>query len=54
MRKVLWVAVIILALLISACDYEDNHGVTVFRGWVGRLADALHELHGGEPHEGRR
>lgn len=51
MRKALW-ALIIAAALLGACDYEV-HGVTVFRGWIGRITDALHAAHGGGPHDGR-
>jgi hypothetical protein len=51
-RKALWVTVLALFLL-SACDYKV-YDVTIWRGWVSRLTDALHELHGGEDHAGRR
>ena len=50
MRKML---VIIIAVFLTCCDVNVAD-VTVWRSPVGQLADALHKLHGGEPHDGNR
>jgi len=47
---VFWV--VVTALFVTAWDVEV-YGVTLWRGWPGRIADALHEAHGGESHSGR-
>jgi hypothetical protein len=41
---------LLVALCASACDVKV-YGTTVWRGWVGKIADALHEAHGGESHD---
>jgi hypothetical protein len=45
--------VLVTVLFVTAWDLEV-YGLTVWRGWSGRIANALHEWHGGEPHTGRR
>jgi len=50
MRKML---LIIIALFLTCCDVKVAN-VTVWRSPVGQIADALHKLHGGEPHDGNR
>ena len=53
MNKSFWRGVLITFLIMaSACEYKIS-GVTVWRGWVGWIADTLHALHGGESHAGR-
>ena len=37
-------------LFVTAWDIEI-YGVTLWRGWPGRIADALHQSHGGESHD---
>jgi hypothetical protein len=53
MNKSFWRGALIMFLILaSACEYKVAR-VTVWRGWVGWIADGLHELHGGEDHAGR-
>jgi hypothetical protein len=50
MRKML---LIIIALTFTCCDVHIAN-VRVWYSPMGQLADALHKLHGGEPHDGNR
>lgn len=44
--------VLLTILFVGAWDLRVS-GVTIWRGWPGRIADALHEWHGGEAHDDR-
>jgi hypothetical protein len=45
-------ALVMFLILASACEYKVRN-IIIWRGWVGWITDALHDLHGGEPHAGR-
>lgn len=44
---------ILIALFFTCCDVKVAD-VTLWRSPFGQIADALHKLHGGEPHDGNR
>lgn len=52
MRRGFLIGALVGFLFVTAWDVK-LYGVTIFRGWPGRVADTLHEWHGGESHAGR-